>query len=307
MLIGAILFFALTGGPTRALSAEDDTVRAELRKCTDILETGDWAARMQAVHELEYLQAAGIRGLALAAQDGDWQIRMTAITALGTSTGDSSKLLRKLFKKEECPVVSLVILHSLGSAAKDGEEARIMDAISSQNAEQVNGCADQPGPGHVVWAELSSPVEKAVPAPPPQPLAKLKTVDPTDGMSRDEGRYQDSGGMFGHDSVPDLIVALKKGDDDRRALAADALGHFGAEAIDAVKPLIAALGDKNPRVRSSAGLALGNIGADSAEVVPLLIHALKDRNVDVRYAAALALSRIGTPEARAAIDHVAQR
>jgi hypothetical protein len=328
VLLALLTLLAFPAGQAAASTPQEDAARDDLLKFSDILQTGDWSARMQAVHELEYMQTGGLRGLALAAQDGDWQIRMTAISALGNSTGDSAKLLRKLMKKEECPVVALVILHTLGGAARDDEEAHVMDTISGQNAEQVNGCLNQPEPGPAAWADIESPARTAATTPAPaapaaaetavrsgvkggalgrrnlaaQTMPKPKMMDPGDHSYSAAGKYEDAGGKFAHDSIPDLIASLKSGDPETRALAADALGHFGADAGAAVNPLIAALGDKNPRVRSSAGLALGNIGADAADVVPRLISALDDRNVDVRYAAALALSRIGTPEARRAIE-----
>ena len=38
------------------------------------LETGDWNARIHAVHELDYMQEEGLSGLARATDDGDWQV-----------------------------------------------------------------------------------------------------------------------------------------------------------------------------------------------------------------------------------------
>lgn len=101
-----------------------------------------------------------------------------------------------------------------------------------------------------------------------------------------------------HDAVPDLVVALKKGDVLLRFRAADALGGMGPEAEGAVDALILALrADPDARVRASAALALGNIGEAAAKAIPHLKHALESDAADLRVSAETALERIGTEKA----------
>ncbi len=104
-------------------------------------------------------------------------------------------------------------------------------------------------------------------------------------------------GPIPHDAVPDLILALERGDVRLRSRAADMLGQMGPPAERAVGPLIAALKDPSVRVRSSAALALGNIGRAAAKAVPLLKKLLRRENADLRLSAETALERIGTRRA----------
>ncbi|MDD5303497.1 MAG: HEAT repeat domain-containing protein [Elusimicrobia bacterium] len=117
------------------------------------LETGNWNARIHAVHELDYMQEEGLAGLALATGDGDWQVRMTAVHALGARGTDGAPILNRLLKHEPCPVVRLMTLHSLGSLGPEGEEAKAMGWISDASTKDVNACQDQSGPGRAPWAQ----------------------------------------------------------------------------------------------------------------------------------------------------------
>ncbi len=352
------------------------------------LETGNWNDRIHAVHELDYLQDEGILGLRRATDDGDWQVRMTAVHALGARGAAGAPVLKRLLRNEPCPVVRLMTLHSLGAAGPDGEEEKVMRAVSEASGRELNACQDQQGPGLAEWAggkkkasgaepvsvvprraarpAAASPAgppaaeDKAVdevavvtrdpvpPAPPPAAaparrppeelpspagfprhaaldsileestaavsrsgvsLAMLgRSTAAPEFLPRPEGLrprvhavsaesllVDDAGtGKPAHDALPALLRALKAGDANMRARAADELGQLGVKAVPALSSLMKALGDRSPRVRASAGLALGNIGTRHAAVEPLLKKALKDRSEDVRYAAALALSRINT-------------
>ncbi|MEQ1920154.1 MAG: HEAT repeat domain-containing protein, partial [Elusimicrobiota bacterium] len=115
------------------------------------LETGDWNARIHAVHELEYMQSEGLPGLALATEDGDWQVRMTAVHAIGPRGVEGAPILTRLLKHEPCPVVRLMTLHNLGSLGPEGEEAKAMGWISEASNKEI-ACLDQPGPGRASWA-----------------------------------------------------------------------------------------------------------------------------------------------------------
>ncbi|MFH2202418.1 MAG: HEAT repeat domain-containing protein [Elusimicrobiota bacterium] len=101
-----------------------------------------------------------------------------------------------------------------------------------------------------------------------------------------------------HDAIPDLIIALERGDARLRARAADELGKMGETAEDAARPLIQALRkDNSLRVRASAALALGNIGPAGRKAVPDLKKALRSEDANLRLSAETALERIGTEKA----------
>jgi len=137
---------------------------------------------------------------------------------------------------------------------------------------------------------------------PPETLPKPEaTASAPEAPAAAPAAFEAAGSKPPHDAVPELILALKKGDPIARARAADELGSLRRAAAPAVPALLVSLKDRSPRVRASASLALGNIGAGDKTVIPRLEEALKDKSLDVRYAAALALSRAGTPEARAAL------
>jgi HEAT repeat protein len=100
------------------------------------------------------------------------------------------------------------------------------------------------------------------------------------------------------DAVPALCRALRKGDDDTRAKAAEALAAIHGQPGVAVPALIAALGDEKWLVRSYAGHALQVFGAEAKEAIPALRDALRDTDGLVAVSAAEALCVIeGKPEA----------
>ncbi|TPW20742.1 MAG: PBS lyase HEAT domain-containing protein repeat-containing protein, partial [Elusimicrobia bacterium] len=100
--------------------------------------------------------------------------------------------------------------------------------------------------------------------------------------------------LLTHDAVPDLVVALERGDETLRWRAADALGQLGPAARSASAPLLKALKSESWRVRSSAALALGNVGASENKVLKALRRLLKDSHPDTRHSAQTALSRLIT-------------
>ncbi len=128
---------------------------------------------MRAVHELEYMQDDGIPALAVASVDGDWQVRMAAVHALGPLGRDATPILKYLMRHEPCPVVRLIILNNLGSQAPEGAEAQAIDWMLSASNAEVNNCSDQARPGRAAWAApLVGSVAKrpmvTAPAPPPR-------------------------------------------------------------------------------------------------------------------------------------------
>jgi hypothetical protein len=104
-------------------------------------------------------------------------------------------------------------------------------------------------------------------------------------------------GLLTADAVPDIIIALRKGNASLRARAAEALGNVRPKAVQAVKPLAKALKDESPRVAANAALALGKIGPEAAPALKRLKKALRHKHPDVRLAAETALKHIGTPKA----------
>jgi HEAT repeat protein len=144
----ASLLLFLAPWAAAAVSVEDQDLAAAVRQ----LDSGDWNARMRTVHELEYMEAAGIPALSVAAVDGDWQIRMAAVHALGPLGPKATPILKKIMRNEPCPVVRLIALHNLGSQAADGAEQQAIDWMLSASGAQVNDCRDQAEPGRVAWA-----------------------------------------------------------------------------------------------------------------------------------------------------------
>jgi len=131
-----------------AAGVEDQDLTGAVRQ----LDTGDWSARMRTVHELEYMEDAGLPALVVASEDGDWQVRMAAVHALGPLGPKATPILKSILRYEPCPVVRLMALHNLGSLAADGAEEAALDWMFSASGAQVNDCRDQPAPGRAAWA-----------------------------------------------------------------------------------------------------------------------------------------------------------
>ena len=140
---------SLTAGSASAFE-EASVANRNFKALIVQLETGDWNARIAAVHEFDYMQSEGIPGLELATEDGDWQVRLTAVHSLSSRGGEGAPILNRLLKHEPCPVVRLMTLHSLGSLGPEGEEAKAMSWIFDADNKAVN-CRDQAGPGRAPW------------------------------------------------------------------------------------------------------------------------------------------------------------
>jgi HEAT repeat protein len=143
--------------------------------------------------------------------------------------------------------------------------------------------------------------------------------------------------QIGRPAVPELVRALRSGQQTLRITAAEILGKIGPEARDAAPALLEALKDPDYYLRSPAARALGRVHppADQAipalrdvlvrdpvsfvahsaaeglacfgaDAVPVLVEVLKsDRRAHRRHYAAAALGRIG-PQARDAIGPLQQ-
>jgi HEAT repeat protein len=97
--------------------------------------------------------------------------------------------------------------------------------------------------------------------------------------------------ILGVSALEPLIQALQDENSKVRKSTAEALGKIGD--VRAVAPLIQALDDERWEVRWGASGALGEIG-DKSALAPL-IHALKDEDIKVRKSVAEALGNMGEP------------
>lgn len=277
---------------------------------TRAAEDDDWQVRLAAVHELGPLGPRAIPVLrAVLRRERCPVVRLMVLHALGSQLSGAMEeravgaLLDPGSEKVECldrsapsPAPSASTAAATTAAA---EPAEIDDVVVTPDPTPKTAAVAAPAPApeapppppvpREVDELLGAPADRGA----PQSFPPIPATPPAEEHAPDKGKaFQDAGGKFAHDAIPDLLEALKGADVRARARAADELGSRGADAGAAVPALVAALGDKSPRVRASAGLALGDIGAGDRRVKPLLEKALKDKSPDVRYAAALALSRI---------------
>jgi HEAT repeat protein len=101
------------------------------------------------------------------------------------------------------------------------------------------------------------------------------------------------------EDLPRMTQALKEGDENRRALAAEAMGRLGADGKAALPALLLALRDEGELVRQNALQSIIAIGPDGTATQPLT-DSLKDSDALVRVLSANALGRLG-PLARPAL------
>ncbi|MDX6770558.1 MAG: exopolysaccharide biosynthesis protein [Elusimicrobiota bacterium] len=300
------------------------------------LRAGTWNERVHAVHAAGERGAAGLEQLRYAADDADWQVRLTATHFLGRVGAPAAADLGRVLEHEPCRHVRLTALHWLGSLGRDGDA--VLRAVLSGPWERghLRGCASSPGSGRAPWAggaapapapvegtldevvvtrdptvlstPTAAPAAPAEPAPEPRPRRQAEELDALlgPGFARTDPEGLPAGyapvtGALAKDPVPALLALLKDGDPRKRARAADELGKRGpAVSREAVAPLAAALKDKDRRVVASAALALGNMGAAADGAVPALERLLGRGPEDLESSAALALGRIGTPLAKKA-------
>jgi len=94
--------------------------------------------------------------------------------------------------------------------------------------------------------------------------------------------------------VPALIQALTNATDYSRARAADALGTFESQAIDAVPSLRLVCQDQDAYVRTCAATSLKRILPQEPTVLLALVQNLTNRTVQIRQQALWALESLGT-------------
>jgi HEAT repeat protein len=102
-------------------------------------------------------------------------------------------------------------------------------------------------------------------------------------------------GRLGPDACQPLAIMLDSDDRDARWWAARALAEVGGEEAGAA--LRSALGDPDPDVRACAALAMGHLGAGAQ--ARALTRLLSDESTFVASVAADALSMIGEPAVEA--------
>lgn len=320
IVLGAATLFAGT-----AAAAESETAR--------LLRTGNWNERVHAVHTAGETGAEDVALLGYAADDADWQVRLTAAHFLGRAK--AAPALGRVLTYEPCRHVRLTALHWLGSLGPAGAPVlrEVLDGAWESGSKR--GCLSSPGSGRAPWAGMKSPVDapeggidedvvtrdptvlstptaavKPPPDPPAEPLParQMEEIDALlgPGFARTDpdglpAGYEPVTGKLAKDAVPELLALLKALDPRKRSRAADELGKRGPDvAARAVGPLTAALGDKDRRVVASAALALGNMGTAADAAVPALARFLGRGYEDLESSAALALGRIGTPRAKKA-------
>lgn len=101
--------------------------------------------------------------------------------------------------------------------------------------------------------------------------------------------------------VAGLVSDLQGWDDKTRVAAVERLGDLGSDAAPAVPNLVHAIRKGDEELRVNAVLALGRVGKPA---VPPLVKALDDKDADVRYYAVWAIGLVGPEAAEPAGDAV---
>ncbi len=169
-----------------ALAAPDAARLAELER---EVARGGWNARVHAAQALGDYGAAGLPGLRVAAEDADWQVRLTAIHEMGQVGAPAAEDLARLLREEPCRTVRLTALHWLGALGPAGRRA-LRGALDDESAmvrelgrywlrksgeagpdepgdaqavgdEDLRVCAASPEPGRAPWARAAAPARPA--------------------------------------------------------------------------------------------------------------------------------------------------
>jgi HEAT repeat protein len=174
------------------------------------LRFGGWNERVHATEELGELGAAGLPGLRVAAEDADWQVRLTAVHLMGLVGAPAATDLARVLSREPCRNVRLTALHwlgALGPAAsvelreslqdesgmirlmgrywlkKEGNAAPGEDEPGLAQAaarEDLLVCAASAEPARAPWARESAPAPKdqVPPREAPPLVEELHTPEP---------------------------------------------------------------------------------------------------------------------------------
>jgi HEAT repeat protein len=210
-----ILALALLAGLAGAQSADPPAAAARKRAQEEIsiLRRGDWNARVHATSQLGELGVDGLAGLRVAAEDADWQVRMTAVHFMGRVGAQAVPDLARVMEVEPCRHVRLIALNWLGAIAtpeasealrrglgdesgmvrlmgrywlgKEGEEDESDGAdAAAASEEDLKHCASSAGPGLLAARpsaadEAPSVHEAGAPNPSPRPKSDAEAVPET--------------------------------------------------------------------------------------------------------------------------------
>ena len=171
------------------------------------LRAGAWNERIHAAQELGELGVDGLPGLRVAAEDADWQVRLTAVHLMGRVGAPAAADLARVLRREPCRNVRLTALHWLGAMGpavtpvlkealsdesgmmrlmsrywlrKDGA-AGAQDELGEAQAaadEDLRVCAASPEPGRAPWSSAPAAAAAAAAAEPPPLVEDLHTPEP---------------------------------------------------------------------------------------------------------------------------------
>jgi len=115
-----------------AAAAAPDADARRLANLTHDLRFGGWNVRVHATEELGELGAAGLPGLRVAAEDADWQVRLTAVHLMGQIGPAAADDLGRVLREEPCRQVRLTALHWLGALGPAGS-AQLRESLSDES------------------------------------------------------------------------------------------------------------------------------------------------------------------------------
>jgi HEAT repeat protein len=185
---------------------------------------------------------------------------------------------------------SAVAMPAIKTLLKDGEPYVPLEARFAEEGDTLSSAAkilDTLGPGD----------QGAIPG----LVAML-----SEGYSRGQKRAAKALGRIGPRGIPALMDLLRRGDEDRRYVAAVGLAEIRpADKVKIASTLAEWLAERDWGVREAAVVALGAMGPDT-NAVPALVRLLDDKDSRVRLATARALEQTG-PDAKRALPALGQR
>lgn len=149
------------------------------------LERGNWNERIHATQSLAEEGAQGLPLLRVAADDADWQVRMTAVHLMGRVGAPAVPDLARTLDGEPCRTVRLTALHWLGSIGTPEADAALRRGLDDESGmvrlvgryylekggapkgvdpdaataeqEDLKACAASPAPGRLVRPASAPP------------------------------------------------------------------------------------------------------------------------------------------------------